>query len=83
MIWAGVHIYVYVCGQKKRLNRTLDIDSPFQIFAVGLLIEIYRLTLPLHAPETLSSSSKSKIFLYNADLALFIRMDVTITRTNA
>ena len=44
---------------------------------------IYRLALPLRAPEMLSSSSKSRIFLYNADLALFVRMDDTITRTNA
>ena len=33
----GVHIYV--CGRKKYLNRTLEIDSPFQTFAVGLLVE--------------------------------------------
>ena len=44
---------------------------------------IYRLALPLRAPETLSFSSKSRIFLYNAHLALFVRMDDTITRTNA
>ena len=31
---------------------------------------IYRLALPLHAPETLSSS---KDFLYNAHLALIVR----------
>ena len=31
----------------------------------------------------LSLSSKSRIFLYNAHLALFVRMDDTITRTNA
>ena len=37
MIGCGVHIYV--CGQKKYLNRTLEIDSPFQTFAVGLLVE--------------------------------------------
>ena len=30
---------VYVCGQKKYLNRTFAIDSPFQTFAVGLLVE--------------------------------------------
>ena len=30
---------VYVCGQKKYLNCTLVIDSPFQTFAVGLLVE--------------------------------------------
>ena len=36
----GVHnIYIYVCGRKKNLNCTLEIDSPFQTFAVGLLVE--------------------------------------------
>ena len=33
----GVHIYV--CSQKKYLNRTLEIDSPFQTLTVGLLVE--------------------------------------------
>ena len=28
-----------VCERKKNLNRTLEIDSPFQTFAVGLLVE--------------------------------------------
>ena len=37
--------------------------------------QIYRLALPLLSPETLSSSSKSRISLYNAYLALFVRMD--------
>ena len=31
--------YIYVCGRKKNLNRTLEINSPFQTFAVGLLVE--------------------------------------------
>ena len=31
--------YIYVCGRKKYLNCTLEIDSPFQTFAVGLLVE--------------------------------------------
>ena len=44
---------------------------------------IYRLALLLHTPEMLSSSSKSMMFLYNAYLALFIRMNDTITRTKA
>ena len=37
----GVHIYIYiyVCGRKKYLNRTLEIDSPFQTLTVGLLVE--------------------------------------------
>ena len=41
MIGVGVQIYIiiYVCGPKKNLNRTLAIDSPFQTFVVGLLIE--------------------------------------------
>ena len=81
MIGVGVHIYICL-WKKKNLNRTLAIDSPFQTFVVGLLVEFYRLALPLRAPETLSSSSKSRIFLYNAHLALFVRMDNTITCTN-
>ena len=42
VIGTGVHIRyvgIYVYGQKKSLNRTLAIDSPFQTFAVGLLVE--------------------------------------------
>ena len=35
----GDHIYIYVCGRKKYLNRTLEIHSPFQTFAVGLLVK--------------------------------------------
>ena len=39
VIGCGVHIYIYVCERKKNLNRTLEIDSPFQTFSVGLLVE--------------------------------------------
>ena len=41
VIGHGVHIYIYiyVCGRKKNLNRTLEIDSPFQTLTVGLLVE--------------------------------------------
>ena len=35
--------------------------------------QIYRLALPLCTPETLSLSSKSSVFLYNAHLAPFVR----------
>ena len=42
---------------------------------------ISRLALPLLSPETHSSSSKSRIFLYNAHLALSVRMNDTMTRT--
>ena len=33
----GVHMYI--CGRKKYLNRTLEIDSPFQTLTVGLHVE--------------------------------------------
>ena len=44
VIGRGVHILyiiyiIYVCGRKKYLNRTLEIDSPFQTLTVGLLVE--------------------------------------------
>ena len=38
----GVHIYIYIfmsVVKKKNLNRTLEIDSPFQTLTVGLLVE--------------------------------------------
>ena len=44
---------------------------------------IYRLALPLLSPETLSSLSKLRIFLFNVHLALFVRMDNSFTCTNA
>ena len=34
---------------------------------------IYRLSLPLCAPETLSSLSKSRISIFNAHFTLFVR----------
>ena len=41
VIGRGVHIlYIYIClWLKKNLNRTLEIDSPFQTLTVGLLVE--------------------------------------------
>ena len=40
VIGCGVHIYIHIClWTKKYLNRTLEINSPFQTFAVGLLVE--------------------------------------------
>ena len=82
MIGVGVHIYIYVyiyiyvCGPKKYLNRTLAINSPFQTFAVGLLVEFmveFIDYLALLSPGMLSSLSKLRIFLFNAHLALFVR----------
>ena len=39
VIGVGVLIYIYMFVDKKNLNRTLAIDSPFQTYAVGLLVE--------------------------------------------
>ena len=38
-IYIYIYIYIYVCGRKKNLNRTLEIDSPFQTMTVGLLVK--------------------------------------------
>ena len=62
-------IYMYVTTQKW-LNGNLAVDLPFQTLAEDSH-QIYRLPLPQHPTEMLSSSSKSRIFLYNA-LALFV-----------
>ena len=40
---------------------------------------IYRLALPLHAPEMLSSLNKSRISIFNAHLTLFVLKDDIIT----
>ena len=71
-----VCIYVYVCDPKKGLNGTLFIDSHFQTLVVDFFSN-YRLALPLHAPEMLSSLSKSRISLFNAHFALFVRRSQT------
>ena len=41
VIGVGVHIYIYLgmFVYQKKLNRALAIDSSFQAFAVGLLME--------------------------------------------
>ena len=60
--------YICMFVEEKNLNRTSAIDSPFQTFAVGLLVEF--IDKPLLSPKTLSSSSKLRIFLFNAHLDL-------------
>ena len=74
VIGTGVHRYIYIIclWTKQILNRTLAIDSPFQTFAVGLLIEC---VLQKRFPRQVNEG-----FSY---LALFVRMDDTIIRTNA
>ena len=41
VICRGVHIHTYIISlwSKKNLNRTLEINSPFQTLTVGLLVE--------------------------------------------
>ena len=67
---------------KKKFESYFSDRLTFSNIHGGTSRQIYRLALPLLSPETLSSASKSRIFLYNAHLALFVRMDDTITRTN-
>ena len=51
---------------QKNFESCFSDRSPFQTFAV---VEV----LPLRTPETLSSLSKSRISIFNAHLALFVR----------
>ena len=60
VIAAGVHIYVYMfiymfVDEKNNWNLTLAIESPFQAFAVGLLVEfidyLYHCALQICSPR--------------------------------
>ena len=85
VIGAGVYLYMCVCvcvrimTTQKSLNGTLAVESSFQTLAVDLWL-IYRLALQLRAPETLSWLSKSRISLFNAHLALFVRRMTYLVR---
>ena len=74
VIGCGVHIYIYICLWTKKI-----FESHFKDRLTFLNIRsrtsrrICRLALPLRAPETLSSLSKSRISIYNAHLTLFVR----------
>ena len=69
-----VIVYIYMFVDEKIFESYLAIDSPFQTFAVGLLVELIDyVALPLRAPETLSFVSKSRISIFNAHLTLFVR----------
>ena len=78
MIRVGVHIYV--CLWTKNIFESYFSDRlTLSNIRIKTSRRIYRLALPLLSPETLCSSSKSRIFLYNAHLALFVWIDDTIT----
>ena len=68
-----IYVYMYVYDPIESLNGTLAVDLPFQTLAVDFLSNLYRLALPLRAPETTSSLSKSRISLFNVPLALFVQ----------
>ena len=63
MIGAGVHLYVY--DPQKSWNDTLAVDSPFQKITEDFSSNTHS--------RNISLLSKSKIYLFNAHLALFFR----------
>ena len=72
-----------MCVDQKKFESYFSDRLSFSNIRGKTSRQIYRLALPLRTPETLSSSSKSRIFLYNVHLALFVLMDDTITHMNA
>ena len=72
MIDHGVHIYI--CLWTKKIFESYFRDRlTFSNIRSRTSRRIYRLALPLRAPETLSSLSKSRISIFNAHLTLFVR----------
>ena len=70
----GVHIYIYICLWTKKIFESYFRDRlTFSNICSRTSRRIYRLALPLRAPETLSSLSKSRISIFNAHLTLFVR----------
>ena len=75
VIGIGVHIYnVYICSWTKKIESYFsDRLTTLSKIRDRTSHESYRLALPLLSPETLSSSSKSRISLFNVYHALFVR----------
>ena len=66
--------YIYIClWTKKKFESYFGDRLTFSNIRSRTSLQIYRLALPLHAPETLSSLSKSRISIFNAHLTLFVR----------
>ena len=74
VIGRGVHIYIlYICLWMKKIFESYFRDRlTFSNIRSRTSRRIYRLALPLRAPETLSSLSKSRISIFNAHLTLFV-----------
>ena len=64
---------IYMFVDKKLLNRTVVIDSPFQRFAVDFFSN-------LSSPEMLSSLNKSRLSLCNQTLLYCLKDDTIVTR---
>ena len=76
VIGCGVHIYIYIyicLWTKKKFESYFRDRLTFSNIRSRTSRRIYRLALPLRAPETLSSLSKSRISIFNAHLTLFVR----------
>ena len=75
VIRAGVHIYIciYMFVDKKKFESYFSDRLTFSNIRSRTSCRIYRLALPLRAPETLSSFRKSRISILNAHLTLFVR----------
>ena len=68
-----VSIYIYICLWTKKIFESYFRDRfTFSNIRSRTSRRIYRLALPLRAPETLSSLSKSRISIFNAHLTLFV-----------
>ena len=68
MIRAGVDVYICVFVNEKLFQSYFSDRLNFSNIRSRTSRRIYRLALPLHAPETLSSLSKSRISIFNAHL---------------
>ena len=68
-----VYIYIYMHVDKKIFESHFSDQLTFSNIRSRISRRIYRLPLPLRAPETLFSLIESRIFLFNAHLTLFVR----------
>ena len=79
VMWSGlvsiyIYIYIYICLWTKKIFESYFNDQlTFSNIRNRTSCRIYRLALPLRAPEMLSSLSKSRISIFNAHLTLFVR----------
>ena len=69
VIGFGVHIYICL-GMKKIFESYFRDRLTFSNICSRTSHRIYRLALPLRAPEMLSSLSKSRISIFNAHLTV-------------